>query len=84
MNILNERKEDYYESLKKLKTKWIASNLSLKLTEDQFKKIHKQKENEKIKNKEKTKNKNIYWCSQFMKILKIFHYVKFHSQNQQT
>ena len=71
MKRLNERKEDYYESLNKLKTKCITSNFNLKLTEDQFEKIQKEKEkgNEKKPDKEKN-NKNIYWSSQFKKILK--------------
>ena len=69
MKRLNERSEDYYESLKKLKTKCIASNFNLKLTEDQFEKILKGKENENKPVKEKI-NENIYWSSQFKKILK--------------
>ena len=56
--------------MKKLKTKSITSNFNLKSTEDQFEKIHKQKENENIPNKEKIYNKNIYWSSQFKNILK--------------
>ena len=72
MKRTNERKEDYFESLKKLKTKCIKSNFNLKLIEDQFEKICRQNENENMQNKEKekTNNKNIYWSSQFKKILK--------------
>ena len=71
MKRLNERKEDYTESLNKLKTKCITSNFNLKLTEDQFEKIQKGKEkgNENKPDKE-TNNKSIYWSSQFKKILK--------------
>ena len=36
MRRLNERNEDYHESLNKLKTKCIKSNLNRKLTENQF------------------------------------------------
>ena len=42
MKRLNEGKEDYYESLKKLKTKCITSDFNLKLTEEQFEKIQKE------------------------------------------
>ena len=72
MKRLNERKEDYYESLNKLKMKCITSNFNLQLTEDQFEKIQKEKEEKGKENKpDKEKdNENIYWCSQFKKILK--------------
>ena len=36
MRRLNERNEDYHESLNKLKTKCIKSNFNRKLTENQF------------------------------------------------
>ena len=39
MKKINERKEDYYESLKKLKTKCLTSNSNPNLVEDQFRKI---------------------------------------------
>ena len=68
---INERKEDYYESLKKLKTKCLASNFNPKLVEDQFKKIYCKNENKNvpIEQKDITKNENVYWSTQFKKLL---------------
>ena len=48
-----KKKEDHYESLNKLKTKCITSNFNLKLTEDQFEKIQKEKEKENKPDKKK-------------------------------
>ena len=42
MKRINERKEDYFESLKKLKTKCTTSYFNLKLIKYQFEKIGRQ------------------------------------------
>ena len=68
MKRINERKEDCYKSLKKLENKFITSNFNPKLVEHQFKKIYSKNENENISNK--TKNKNVYWSTQFKKLLR--------------
>ena len=68
VRLLNERNEDYHESLNKLKTKCIKSNFNRKLTENQFLKFQKNKEIANKPSEEKT-NKNIYWSSQFKKLL---------------
>ena len=71
MKRINERKEDYYESLNKLKTKCLASNFNPKLVENEFKKIYCKSKNENVLIEEKdiTKNKNVYWSTQFKKLL---------------
>ena len=71
MKRINEKKENYYESLKKLKTKCRTSNFNLKLVEDQLKKIYSKNksENVPIEENDKTKNKNVYWYVQFKNLL---------------
>ena len=73
MKRLNERNEDYQESLNKLKNKCIKSNFNLKVIETQFQKIQIKNSitNENITPIENKKNENIYWTSQFKKLLKL-------------
>ena len=56
--------------MKKLKTKCLTSNFQLKIIKDKFKKVYSKNKNENVPNKDKTKNKNVYWSTQFKKILR--------------
>ena len=57
--------------MNKLKTKCLTSNFNPKLVENQFKKIFCKSKNENVLIEEKdiTKNKNVYWSTQFKKLL---------------
>ena len=58
MRRLNERNEDYHESLNRVKTKCIKSNFNQKLFENQFLEFQKNKEIANKPSEEKTKKKS--------------------------